>query len=213
MKRFLIISILIFLINCRSTKQAVFPEFTVQNPQRIKDYEKELKLFTRIDEFRTKNIDFIAYKSYSVGSIRLIEKDPNSHDNCIPDYPIYLIWSENNKEYIQMFDNCGSFFPLELDNSDITNFVNENFEIIKSEKIKFYQTNKSTVSMIDHSTFKQFLISKSDFETYNDFDIYNLSSKSGSLNINAKYNNNLKIVSLNNLIEKKIKNLRFIKSK
>lgn len=206
MNKITFLMLLVFLVNCNSTKNTYLAEYAYTNPERIKQYEDEIKLIPKVKELREKNIDFIAYKSYSVGSIRMIRKDSNSCPNCNPNYPIYLIWNENNKEYIQIFDNCGNFFPLEL-NSEITNFAYKNFDIIKSEKIKLYQIDKNTVSMIDHSTFKEFLISKSNVETYHHFNVYNLSTESESPNLNAEYNNNLQIVSLNNLINEQIKSL------
>lgn len=211
MKKLFLFTILILLSNCQSWVQKSFSEFTITNPERIKDYKKELILFTKIEELQVKKVDFIAYKDYSIGSINLITPNANSCQNSLSHDSIYLIWKENNKEYIQMFDNYGSFYPQELDDLEVTTFVNNNFEIIKSEKIKYYQTKKNTISTISHSRFKELLLSKSSNEIYSNFDVYDLTSESESPNINYEYNNNLKLIHLNNLIELEIKKLDSLK--
>lgn len=201
-----LISIIVFLNNCTSTKSRSLAKEAYINSKMIQQYKGELDLIPKVKEFRKKGINFIAYKSYSTGSITAYQKNSNSCSGCLPNYPIYLIWNKDNTGYIQKIDRCGDFFILEI-NSEAINYVNKNFKIIKSEKIKFYQENKSSFSNISHSTFKELLISKFGIETYNHFDIYNLSTNTERPNLNFKYNNNLKIIVLNKIIEKQINKL------
>ena len=208
--KIIILVILIFslIFSCSLKKPVSFGEYVRISEKSKQEYKNEVTaIITKTDEFRTKKIDFIVYKKYSIGSIRLNRIDSNTCLNCNPDYPLYLIWNENGKTWIQKFDSCGLFFPVELKNSKIVNFINENFEIITSEKIKYYRTDKNTYSMVDHSTFKQFLIVKSDIEIYNHFDVYNLSNDSDDANINYQYNNNLKIIKLDKIVEEEIQEL------
>ncbi|WEK68297.1 MAG: hypothetical protein P0Y62_10500 [Candidatus Chryseobacterium colombiense] len=200
------IIIFLLLINCQTKKINSLGEYVRISEESKQHNNNEVNaILIKARELRSKKNDFIAYKSYSIGSIRLNKIDSNTCPNCNPDDPLFLFWNENGKAWIQKSDNCGIFFPIELNNFEITDFVNDNFKTIKSEKIKYYSTDKNTFSMIDHSTFKQFLIVKSDIEIYNHFDLYNMSNN--PKNINYNYNNNLKIVKLDNMIKKEIKKL------
>lgn len=205
LKKFFIIIILTFLANCKSVRKNTFNNEFDFNPKEIDVFRHNVNNITKVNELRRKNIDFIAYKSFSIGSIGIINR--NLCSNCTIKNTVFLIWNENNKDYIQKIDDCGNFFPLELGNSEITKFANNNFDIIRAEKIKYYHINKNIISMVDHSTFKNFLISKSGIETTNFFDVYNLSTNHDHQNINYEYNNSLKIIHLNHLIENQIKSL------
>jgi hypothetical protein len=176
--------------------------------KREDDFRNELKNLTNVDQLKKENIDFIAYKEFSVGSYRISKaNDPNRCPKCDYNYSTYVFWKKNDINYLQRFDNCGKYFPLKIDNENVLNFDNENFEKIKSEKIKPFQNKNKNIVMIDHSTFKEFLISKNGKETYNYFDMYNLETDSKNPNINYIFNRNLKLVKLNYMIENEIKNL------
>ncbi|MBC7555790.1 MAG: hypothetical protein H7195_02390, partial [Chryseobacterium sp.] len=109
--------------------------------------------------------------------------------------------------YLQRFDNCGNYYSLEIDNKNLLEFMKDYFEIVKKEKVKRYHLNKETFTLIDHSSFNEYLFSKNGNEIYNYFDVYNLSTKSESPNIYYSYNQSLKIVKLTYLIENEIEKL------
>lgn len=203
-KKISTVIIFILLSNCSTKKVIPFGEYVKLHEESKLEYINDVNMITKANELRARKTDFIAYKSYSIGSVILNKIDSGTCPNCNPDYPLFLFWNENGKTWIQKFDNCGEYFLLELNDSKIADFVSKNFEIIKSEKIKYYRTDKNMISIIDHSTFKQFLIVKSNIEIYNHFDIHNLSNDSDDPNINYQYNNNLKIVKLDKMIKKEI---------
>lgn len=208
MKNVILISILILLFSCKTHSKNETLEYTIINKNAISDFKKELKIYTKIQELRNKKIDFIEYKQHSIGSIRLSRTDDlNNCPSCISNFSIYLIWREKENQYIQIFDNCGSFLPVNIENTNILEFANKNFNIINLERIKYYQVDKKTVSMISHSEFKDFLLSRQGTEIYNHFDVYNLTTNSEKPNLNYKYNQNLKIIELNNLIEEKLEKI------
>lgn len=205
MKKTVLISVLILLLGCKTQPKYETLEYTIINKNIISDFQSELKMFPKIEEFKNRKVNFIALKKYSIGSVKLLRaNDINNCLNCISPFSIYLIWKEHENQYIQIFDNCGNFLPLEVENKNILDFANTNFNIINSEKIKYYQEDKKTISLISHSSFSEFLISKNGMEIYNYFDIYNLRTNSEKPNLNYEYNQNLKIVKLNNLIEEEI---------
>ena len=174
--------------------------------KREENFRTELKSLTNVDQLRKEKIDFIAYKEFSVGMI-LRYDNLNRCPQCDYNYSIYVFWKENDADYLQRFDNCGIYFPLKIDNENVLNFENENFEKIKFEKIKPFQNKNKNIVTIDHSTFKEFLISKNGKETYNYFDMYDLETNPENPNINYTFNRNLKLVKVNNLIEDEIKKL------
>lgn len=201
------ILICILLLSCKSNQTKNNLEYTSINKESISEFKNELEIFTRISELRKKKLDFIAYKNYSIGSKSIIyTNDTNNCSNCSDYYSTYLIWEENEIDYIQIFDNCGNFYPVQIQNKSILKFMKENFETFRNERVKFYQTDKTSILTISHSTYKEFLFSLNDEEIYNYFDTYNLESSTERVNINYLHNQNLKLIQLNNMIEAEIKN-------
>lgn len=171
-------------------------------------FEKELEVFTNVNKLREKKINFIIDKKYSIGFKGILRSDDlNRCPKCDYSYSTYVIWKENNVNYLQCFDNCGNYYPLEIQNKNLLKFMDDNFDLIKKEKVKRYHVDKQTFTLIDHSSFNEFIISKNGNEIYNFFDDYNLSSDKENPNIYYSYNQNLKIVKLNYLIEDEIKKL------
>lgn len=206
MKFTVLIFILFLIISCTPLQPKGNLEYTIINNKSIFEYKTELETYTTINELRKKNIDFVAYKDYSVGSIRLLNsEDLNNCTNCLDKFSIFLLWEENEIEYLQIFDNCGNFYPVKLINRDILKFTKQNLETLNAERVKFYQENKNTVVLTYHSRFKKFLISVKDREIYNYFDTYNLKSNSEKPNLNYLFNQNLKLIRLNSMIEDEIK--------
>lgn len=93
MKNALLILILILFWSCKSHLQTGKLEYTIFNEKQISEFKSELKAFSKINELRNKKIDFIAYKEYSIGSVRLLRvDDPNNCAKCISNYSILIFY-------------------------------------------------------------------------------------------------------------------------
>lgn len=197
----------VFLLTACKTKQPEYQlEYTVINKNSLTHFKNEAEKLTKIKELRKKNIDFVVYKDYSTGTTILSSvNDPNRCLQCEVYNSVYLIWKDNGIDYIQLFDNCGSFYPVKMSNNDILNFAKDHTDILKNERVKYYQIDKNSVMGVSHSSYKEFLISVGQHEFYNYFDTFNLTSKAEEPNLNYLYNQNLQLIKMNNMIEAEIK--------
>lgn len=125
-------------------------------------------------------------------------------------YEVYVFWREDNETLIKKIDNCGMFFSLPVVNEDILNFVKANVEQLE-EKVKKYEVeNPENVPVKQsevHACSKMFqfnIENKSFGQTYN---LYQLTNESKYKNLNFEYNNNLKIVELEKIINKEVNDM------
>lgn len=201
------IFVCLLILNCKSNQSKNKLGFTIIHKESISNFKNKLEILTKANELREKNIDFIAYKDLYIGSSQTFnQQDPNLCPYCLPNESFFLIWKENDIEYLQIFDNCGNFIPIKIENEDILDFVRQNFETLKNERVKFYQVDKNTIVTASHSRFKQYLFSLNNEESYNEFDTYNLKSFPEEINLNYAYNQSLNLIRLDNMIEAEIKN-------
>lgn len=206
MKLFVQLLIFLLITSCKIKTYETL-EYTIINKNSISEFKGELEIFMKVNELRNNKIDFVVYRDYSVGSVRLVRNDdPNNCLKCVDHFSIFLIWNEGQNNFLQIFDNCGNFLPIKLNNSNILNFSKENLRALNIERVKYYQTNKNTVSMVSHSRYKEFLFSLNGEEIYNFYDTYNLKSDSERPNLNYSFNQKLNLIRLNNMIEEEIKN-------
>lgn len=105
MKNALLILILILFWSCKSHLQTGKLEYTIFNEKQISEFKSELKAFSKINELRNKKIDFIAYKEYSIGSVRLLRvDDPNNCAKCISNYSTsYNHFCHSHILYLNLF--------------------------------------------------------------------------------------------------------------
>jgi len=202
---FLILSVCL-LTACKTKQLEHNLEYTIINKNGLTQFKNEAEKLAKIKELQKKNIDFVVYKNYSVGATILSSvNDPDKCPHCDVYHSVYLIWKDNDTEYIRLFDNCGSYYPIKTSNNNILNYAKENMETLKNDRVKFYQTDKNSVMGVSHSSYKEFLISVGNNEFYNYFDIFNLTSESEKPNLNYLYNQNLKLIKMNSMIEAEIK--------
>lgn len=127
-------------------------------------------------------------------------------------YSVYIFWMENDKVMkMQKFDNCGSYMPLSFQmNKDISKILKEK-EALKTQEIKPYKGEKvddnafgNMSAQSCHKEYK-FALGNDKFEkSFNEFDLTNDSKYK---NINAKHNNSIELVALDEEISELIKNL------
>lgn len=183
-KAFLFLLLNFLLSNFAIAQLKRISEFQPISERMVQDFKNELKFTTKTDELRASKVDFIAFKKYHIGAYRQsLANDSNGCKNCYDDYPIYLIWKENNKSYIQRFDNCGVFNSIKLKNNQLFDEFLQNFDTIKEEKVKVYQEKENTVTTISHSSFMKFIFSKDGKEHFQYIDEFNLDSQGVRLNI------------------------------
>ena len=189
-----LIILLIILISCSSNKKIINQNIDEENvKQKIKELNKKI-------------IDYILFKKYYnyFGFLSSVNEYENCN-NCTSNTFYYLIWQENNKNWIQKFDHCGIFYPKELNSENIINFSKKNINEMENEDVRLYKVRGGKISFEMHTEFRDLIIKNESKLFHKNFDILSLQNDDKIPNLNYEYNNNLKIVKLNKLISNEIK--------
>ena len=165
----------------------------------------EYKLQNITKSFDAKKVRYIGLKKYCVGGIRI--EMPNEKDckNCYSENDIYIFWAENNKSYVQKFDNCSEFNIVEIFDFKPIEFLKSNTTELKSESVKRYQVDKDTYSTVSHSCFRNYMLNYGKTKFEKEFDIYDLTGENDNLNFKA--NNELKLIKLDKKLNEIISEL------
>ncbi len=165
----------------------------------------EYKLQNVTENFDAKKVSYIGLKKYCVGGIRI--KMPNEKDckNCYSQNDIYIFWAENNKSYVQKFDNCSEFNVIEIFDFRPIDFLKSNTSELQSENVKKFQIDKDTYSTVSHSCFRNYIFNDGQTKYEKKFDTYDLSNEND--NMNFKTNNSLQLIKLDNKLNKIIMRL------
>ena len=120
---------------------------------------------------------------------------------------MYVFWNEDNRSLVKKIDNCGIFFALPINNINILNYISTNIQQLQ-EQLKQYEVEATENEVVEDisihpcQTMFQFNVDDQSFgQTYN---LFQLTTDASNKNINFDYNNNLKIVALENLLNKEI---------
>lgn len=172
----------------------------------IESKEKLEYRFQNIYEtFDARKLNYIAVRKYCNRSFRINESNDKDCSNCYPNYSMYIFWTENNKSYIQKFDDCSEFYILEISKFNTNEFLDNYTVELQTGKVKRYKVDKETFSTVSHSCFKNYIINDGKLKYENSFDIYDLTGENENLNYES--NNNLKIVKLDKKLNEIISGL------
>lgn len=123
----------------------------------------------------------------------------------------FIIWMEIDKLMIKKMDNCGMFVSLEVNDSGIYSFFEDNVQIIQNRPVKPYeivQKEGGPVLSTDiygcHIKYGFSFDGVSFVQEYRAFDLTNVALEE---NINYEYNTGLEIVELDKLMDKVIKEI------
>lgn len=165
----------------------------------------EYKLKNITESFDAKKVRYIGLKKYCVGGISI--EMPNEKDckNCYFENDIYVFWTENNKSYVQKFDNCSEFNIVEIFDFKPIEFLKSNSTELKTESVKRYQVDKDYYSTVSHSCFRNYMLNDGKTKFEKEFDIYDLTGEKD--NLNFKTNNSLRLIELDNKLNKIISEL------
>jgi len=141
-------------------------------------------------------LSYIGLKKYCVGGVRI--EMPNEKDckNCYSENDIYIFWTNENKSYVQKFDNCSEFNIVEIFDFKPTDFLKNNTTQLQTESVKRYQVDKETYMSVSHSCFRNYILNDGKIKYEKKFDIFDLTGENE--NLNFKTNNSLQLIKLNN---------------
>jgi hypothetical protein len=157
-----------------------------------------------VKQFDKKNLNYIGFKKKCVGGVL---KEPNKNDckQCYSKNNIYIFWTDNEKSYVQKFDNCSEFNIIEIFDFKPSEFLKNNTEKLQTEKVRKYKIDKDTYASASHSCFRSFLLNDGKSKYENKYDFNDLTGKND--NLNYQINNNLKLVELEKILNGIIKKL------
>jgi len=169
------------------------------------------KVMDRIHQLQAKKIDTIV--CYYVTTTWMISvKD----DSCTAYETKYLLWTENNKNFIQKFTNCKSFQPITID-SRFFNLIRNNYLRIKKEEIKnpeyTYilkgkpQTIIQDASDIGYNVFEIYTAKEILRKSFADYYLNEKYLSGKHLNKNYDYNQKTTLNKLSKIIERQIKSI------
>lgn len=156
-------------------------------------------------------INYFFVENTHPGSIAFIRKEDIKYECIKADYyrSTDVYWKDsNNKYWKKSFYNCSEKSPIETD-STILSFIEFNFETIKKEEVLKYQTKKDSIvqgvirgsyKIRLHQPTKNYVFRLNSEIISKKFKTYHLATEGD--NLNFEYNQNLKLVELNRLIEK-----------
>lgn len=159
------------------------------------------------------NPEYFFRKNYCDGNIQIIIL-PNG-DMCTSKstyYSSYVFWKgEEGKMTIQKFDNCGSHSPISIAlNKTISKSLKDRQDL-KADQVKPYAGEKVDENVFGNMSVKschkeyKFAFGKETFEkSFNESDVRNDSKHQ---NVNAKYNQSLQLIKLDNEVSKILQNL------
>ena len=169
--------------------------------------DKLVSDFTKSLESRDIVNYFYMYQ-YCNGTVKIFRlSDGTSCTSKETYYKVYVFWREDNETLIKKIDNCGMFFSLPVVNDEILNFITENIQQLK-EKVKPYEVenpeNVPAKQSTIHACSKMFQFKINDESFGQSYNLYQLTNESKYKNLNFEYNNNLKIVEFEKIINTEV---------
>ncbi len=152
---------------------------------------------------------FMQYQRYCNGNIDIYKL--GNENACMSEstnYENYFFWIEEGKTYIKKMDNCGLFETQEIASPEIVNFISENIQSLKENNVKPYETAAKNLKIEPRTDvypcMRSYSFTNTEQTLNKTFRMYDLTSNADYSNINLEYNQNLKLVALNKLVEQAI---------
>lgn len=182
----------------------------------IKHKEKTEFTFSEITKtFDKKNVNYIGFKKKCIGRVRLEKATNKNCRNCNSKNDIYIFWTDNEKSYVQKFDNCSAFNSVVISGFNPNEFLKKNTAELQTNKVEAYKMNEDTYLSVSHSCFRDFILNDGLLKYEKRFDLLNLTGENE--NLNYKRNNSLKLVELekklNGIIQKLERKNQFKRNK
>lgn len=179
-----VVQLILFLFLCScATKKSVEVDNVVK-----------YKLKTVAVTYDAKKLSYIGLQKYCIGGFRMEKPNEKGCENCKSKNEFYIFWSENDKSFVQKFDNCSEFHKLEISDFNPIEFLKSNANELKSESIKRYQIDEETYSTVSHSCFRNYVFNDGQNKYEKKFDIYDLTGE--NINLNFNYNNGTRLIKL-----------------
>jgi hypothetical protein len=155
---------------------------------------------------------FVANR-YCAGSMRMIMLGDKMCASKGTYYEMYLVYEQEGMGYIQKVDNCGIFEKLTLPDTQIPQFMMREWPALKDDIVKPYHSESYTgvpeLRKTPESCFRSFTFHKGAKSFDKQFNLFDISNKSDGPNKNYTFNQTLKLVKLNSMMDELLPQLNF----
>ncbi len=157
---------------------------------------------------------FVA-KRYCAGSMKMIMMGDKMCASKGTYYETYLVYEQDGMSYIQKIDNCGIFEKVSLSNNVIPQFMSNEWPALKDDIVKPYHSETYTgvpeLRKTPQPCFRSFLFYKGTKSFEKEFNLFDISNDSDGPNKNYAFNQTLKLVQLNAMMDEILPQLNFLR--
>jgi len=155
--------------------------------------------------------DYIYMYAYCDGIVDVFKlSDGTSCSSKGTYYEVYVIWNEDNRSLVKKIDNCGIFFALPINNVNILNYSSTNIQQLQKKVKKYEADTPESIALEDtnlHPCYRVFQFNIDDQSFGQIYNLFQLTNDATYKNINFDYNNNLKIIALENILNEEIQSI------
>lgn len=190
----------------------IFSIFILQAQNTVKQIEVlESSLFKTL---QNKNITtYLVAQQYCFGTTKMEVIDGKRKFTQGDYVETYVIWNDNEVDYIQKLDNFGFFEPLPLSDTTLSKWFIFEMPALIDDEVKPYKSASFTGNPAEQAAVqpckRSFLLVDGLKRVEKSFSLFDISEKEEGDNLNFNFNQSLQIVQLNYQIEKTIKSLTF----
>lgn len=161
---------------------------------------------TGVDTYFTANY-------YCAGSMRMVKLGDKMCMSKGTYYEVYLVYLHEGNGYIQKVDNCGIFERSELADDRIPLFMIQEWPALKDDIVKPYHSETYTgvpeLRKTPQPCFRSFTFKKGTKSFDKKFNLYDISNDLEEPNKNYSFNQTLKLVKLNAMMDEVLPSLNF----
>jgi hypothetical protein len=118
----------------------------------------------------------------------------NDCPSCRSRNDIYFFWTENEKAYLQKFDNCSAFNIVEIKDFEPEAYLKSNSSELQNEEVGKYQTAPGVYRTTAHYCSSQYIFNDGETKFDQKFNRSDLLGEGE--NLNFQVNNELKLIDL-----------------
>ncbi|HPF12509.1 MAG TPA: hypothetical protein PKW08_12330 [Flavobacteriaceae bacterium] len=157
--------------------------------------------------------DYFVAKRYCSGTIEMFKIAGKMCTSKGTYYEVYVVWNDNGKDYMKKIDNCGLFHSQELSDTSLTDFYKKEWPAIKDDEVKPYASESYTgepeLRKKVQPCYRDFQFQMGEVSTTKSFNLFAIGNDSEGKNRNYTFNQTLKLVQLNTLMDDVLSSLVF----
>lgn len=155
---------------------------------------------------------FIA-KRYCAGAMRMIMLGDKMCASKGTYYEVYLVYEEAGQGFMQKVDNCGVFEKVAIADTFLSQFMVREWPALKDDIVKPYLSETYTgtpeLRKTPQPCFRSFTFHKGTQTFEKEFNLFDISNDSDGANKNYTFNQTLKLVKINTLMDEILPQLTF----